>query len=153
MSFRFLVVPCLGKNFFKARQVLSIVFVLAPVSGSTKLTELLTVRWEKTSWFKELYAFQQSDMIVVSGKIFSLMIAIKLLAVRSATNLKKHSLVSLSISPHKPQTPSNFFPYFFFLFPNLDSSISTNFPGRPIFCCILPGYKYRLLLRSCISQR
>ena len=83
----------LGKDVLKTRHVLSIVFVWAPVSGSTKFTEWFTVRWKKLSLFRELYAFQQSDITVVPGKIFSLIIDTRVLAVRSATHLKKTSLV------------------------------------------------------------
>ena len=43
-----------GGTFFNARQVLSIVFVWVPVSGSTKFTEWFTVRWENPSLFREL---------------------------------------------------------------------------------------------------
>ena len=111
--------------------MLSIVFVWAPVSGSTKFTEWFTIRWEKPLLFRELYAFQQSEITVVPGKIFSLIIDTRVLAVRSATHLKKHSLVSLCIPP-KTQTPSTLLPLWNFLFPNLDSSISTTLPGPSI---------------------
>ena len=54
------------------------------------------------------------------------------------TEKKKHSFVSLSIPPNT-QTPSTRFPLWYFLLPNLLSSISTVCPTPPI-CCEQPCY-------------
>ena len=86
---------------------------------------------EKPSLFRVLYAFQQSEITVVPGKIFSLIIDTRVLAFRSATHLKKHSLVSLCISP-KTQTPCTLLPWWNFIFPNLGSPTSNTIPGPPI---------------------
>jgi hypothetical protein len=59
------------------------------------------------------YAFQQSEMIVVSGKIHSLITSSRVDGVRFWTTAKKHLPVPRS-TPPKTQTPSTLLPRLYF---------------------------------------
>ena len=119
------------KKVFKALQVLSIVLVHALVSSFLNSMEWFTVKCWKSSSLKELYALQQSDIIVVPGLMLSFIIFTKVSAFLLSTHLKKQSFVSRSIPP-KTQTPFTLLPLWYLRLPNLLSSISTIWPTPPI---------------------
>ncbi len=91
--------------FFTLAQVLSMFWVWAPLCGSTKLTEWLTVSWDIFSMFIRLYALHSSEITVVPGLINSKMIGTNVAADLSLTSTMKASLLSLS-TPPKTQCPS-----------------------------------------------
>ena len=117
--------------FFTACQLLSMVFVHAPVSLFTNSLLWFTVRWIYPSLSKLQYAFQHSLMMVVPGRTNYFKIGRSISASLCSTVLKNDLLLSRSIPPNT-HTPSTFLPRWYFLFPNFDSSISTVFPGPPI---------------------
>ena len=122
--------PYLGTRFLASRQCHSIRLVCAPVSGSTKLTLWLTFKCVYPSDARQSYAFQQS--LIMPGSIYSLMTDRRVADVLSSTGIIKKSRDSLQIPPNT-HCPSTTRPTLYFLFPNLDSSISTILPSPPIF--------------------
>ena len=94
----------------------STVFVWANVVGSTKLTERLTVKCLYPLSDRQSYAFQQSNIIVVLGKVSLL---------HSSTGTIKN-FVSAYIYPKYPLPIYYLFHIIqYFLFPNLLLLIST----------------------------
>lgn len=95
--------------------------------GITKLYEWFTMRWLKPSPIRLSYAFQQSEIMVVPSRTQSLIIVISV-QVPFLNMYEKRSFVSRQ-NPSNTHWPSITRPTFYFLFPNLLSSISTAFPG------------------------
>ena len=106
--------PSFGTCLLQCAHVPSIVFVCAPVIGSLKVSLRLTV------------------IIVVFGKTYSLIIERSVTLEQFFTIRMKHSPVSRQIPPNTQSLQTFLFPFPYFRFTNLDSSISTVNPSPPI---------------------
>ena len=78
------------------------------------------------------YAFQQFDTIIVPGSIQSWIMGNSMSSSHFSTATRKHFLLSSSIPPNT-HCPSTWCPLWYFLLPNLLSSIWTTFPFPPSF--------------------
>ena len=126
-------VPFIRLSFrFTALQRPSTVLVCTPVKGSTKFSEWFTVRW-KYPWLCSVrYGVNSSECIVVPGKMWRCIVGSSVWSLRFGTLKSMTSFVTRSIPP-KTQGPSPNRPrWYFCLCPNLDSLISTTWPGPPI---------------------
>ena len=108
------LVPCLFLfSCLGLRQVLSMVCVWVPLTGSTKLYLCLTVRWAKPLVGKLLYACHSSVMIVVPALTRRVMIGRSVIALLSGSVSIKYSRLSRQI-PSKTHYYASIRPAWFF---------------------------------------
>ena len=122
--------PKRGTPHRTSRHNRSIFCVCAPVSGSTKFWEWFT-RWcTKPSKDRQSYARQQSDIILVPGRIHFLIRERRVAESRDGTGTRKDRPEPRS-KPPKTQKPSTHRPLLYFRCPIFASSISTTTPSPP----------------------
>ena len=121
------------------------------VSGSTKWYVWFTVRWLYPRVGSALYALQQSETIVLPGKIYCSTMGNKVEASGLSTGIRKPSLVVTSMPPNT-HCSRTILPRLYFCLVKTLSSISTVIPGKPSWTVLSIKCSSHISRKSCFQS-